>query len=59
VVEPEFGKQVEQGSILDTSLVPTQDIIYDVVLSSVKVIASVAFRVRKGVCNGKQIELIR
>jgi hypothetical protein len=33
------------------SLVPAQDMIYNVILSSAKLIASVAFRVRKGLCD--------
>ncbi len=43
---------MEQGIIPAMSSVPTQDIIYDVILSSAKLLVSVAFRVRKGVCAG-------
>jgi hypothetical protein len=52
VVELKLNKQVTQGSILVMSLVPTQDMIYDVILSSAKLTASVAFRVMKGCVMG-------
>jgi hypothetical protein len=51
VVEPKINKRVIQGSIPVMSSVPARDIICDVILSSAKLIVSVAFRVRKGVCD--------
>jgi hypothetical protein len=54
VVESEINKSVIQGLIPVMSLVLTRDIIYDVTLSSAKLITSVAFRVRKGVCEGNR-----